>query len=146
LYLATPSQWLMNRALTSVLRGAVRDWKVIPNGIDLSVFRPGPKSAARQELGLPQNVWISLFVGFTLRNNRFKDYATIKSVITQVSAKSGRPHYLVCVGEAGEEQRCGSAVIRFIDYQPNRNKLARYYQAADVYLQASHADNFPTVV
>jgi glycosyltransferase involved in cell wall biosynthesis len=146
LYLATPSQWLMNRALKSVLRVAVRGWKVIPNGIDLSVFHPGPKSAARQELGLPPSAWISLFVGFGLRSNRFKDYETIESAITQASTQNGRPHYLVCVGEAGEEQRRGSAVIRFMDYQPDRTKLARYYQSADVYLQASHADNFPTTI
>jgi glycosyltransferase involved in cell wall biosynthesis len=146
LYLATPSQWLMDRALNSVLRPAVRDWKVIPNGIDLSVFHPSSKSAARRELSLPQNAWISLFVGFNLSSNRFKDYKSIESAITQAGMGSVRPHYLVCVGEAGEEQRRGSSVIRFVDYQPNRNKLARYYQAADVYLHASHADNFPTAI
>jgi glycosyltransferase involved in cell wall biosynthesis len=136
----------MNRALNSVLRVGVRDWKVIPNGIDLSVFHPGPKSAARQELGLPPNAWISLFVGFGLRSSRFKDYETIESAITQASVQSGRPHYLVCVGEAGEEQRHDLGVIRFVDYESDRNNLARYYQSADVYLQASHADNFPTTI
>lgn len=136
----------MNRALKSSVNEAIIDWKVIPNGIDLSMFQPGPKSVARQELGLPPNAWISLFVGFTTRSNRFKDYETIESAITQASAHSGSPHYLVCVGEAGKEKRYGSVVIRFMAYEPDRIKLARYYQSADVYLQASHADNFPTTV
>jgi len=146
LYLVTPSHWLMGKALNSVLRGGVRDWKVIPNGIDLSVFHPGPKSAAREELGLPPTAWISLFVGFNTRSNRFKDYQTIESAVTRASARSGRPHYLVCVGEAGEEQRHDLGVIRFVGYESDRNKLARYYQSADIYLQASHADNFPTTI
>jgi glycosyltransferase involved in cell wall biosynthesis len=147
LYVATPSQWLMNRALNSIFRRAVREWKVIPNGIDLSVFRPTSKSAARRELGLPHNAWISLFVGFNLGSNKFKDYETIRQAITQAGIRgNGYTHYLVCVGEAGEEQRHGSALIHFVNYQKNRNKLARYYQAADVYLHASHADNFPTAI
>lgn len=145
LYLATPSQWLMKRALSSILRLAVRDWKVIPNGIDLSVFHPGSKSAARQELGLLPDAWISLFVGFNL-HSKFKDYKTIESAVMQASLQNGRLHYLICVGEPGEEQRRGSLVIRFVDYEPDRNKLARYYQAADVYLHASHGDNFPTTI
>ena len=146
LYLVAPSSWLMNRALKSSVFKGVLDWKVIPNGVDISVFHPAPKSAARQELGLPPNAWISLFVGFNTRSNRFKDYRTIESAITQASAQSRRPHYLVCVGEAGKEQRRDLGVIRFVDYESDRNKLARYYQSADVYLQASHADNFPTTI
>ncbi len=146
LHLAAPSAWLMNRALKSSVKNAIIDWKVIPNGIDLSVFKPGPKSLARQEMGLPPDAWISLFVGFALRSNRFKDYETIESAIRKAGAHDGHPHYLVCVGESHEEQRHGSIVIRFIDYEADSNKLARYYQSADVYLHASHADNFPTTI
>ncbi|MBI5591085.1 MAG: glycosyltransferase [Deltaproteobacteria bacterium] len=146
LYIASPSSWLMNRALKSSINDAIINWKVIPNGIDLSVFQPRPKSAARQELGFPPNAWISLFVGFSPRSSRFKDYGTIESAVTQAASQSGCPHYLVCVGEAGKEQRQGSLVIRFMDYESDRNKLARYYQSADVYLHASHADNFPTTI
>jgi glycosyltransferase involved in cell wall biosynthesis len=146
LHLAAPSHWLLNRALQSCLNKSIIDFKVIPNGIDLSVFRPGNKALARQELCLPPDAWISLFVGFNSVSNRFKDYGTVESAVRRAGSQNGRPHYLVCVGETGSELRRGAVVIQFIDYQFDRNKMARYYQAADVFLQASHADTFPTTV
>ena len=56
LYVATPSPWLMGRVEQSMLAPAVEQARVIPNGVDLSVFRPADKrsiragSASRQTL------------------------------------------------------------------------------------------------
>ena len=38
LFLATPSQWLMEKAKNSILAPAIREARVIPNGVDLAVF------------------------------------------------------------------------------------------------------------
>ena len=52
LAIATPSRWLMDMAERSgVLTGAL-DARVIANGVDTRVFKPGDRSAARAELGL----------------------------------------------------------------------------------------------
>src|SRR6266851_2330062 len=45
LYVSTPSQWLMDRVHSSMLSGA--QYRVIPNGIDTTIFRPGRQDTAR---------------------------------------------------------------------------------------------------
>ena len=46
IYLISPSRWLINRAEHSMLAPGIKESQVIPNGIDLSVFRPVDKKKA----------------------------------------------------------------------------------------------------
>jgi len=47
LYVATPSRWLMRKVEQSILASAIIEAKVIPNGVDLTVFHPGDRREAR---------------------------------------------------------------------------------------------------
>ena len=40
----------------------------------------------------------------------------------------------------------GRGWIRFVPFESNPAAVAKYYQAADLYLHAARADNFPTTV
>ncbi len=147
LYVATPCQWLMNRVQRSMLQHAVAEARVIPNGIDVSVFRPADKRAARHTLGLPQDAWVSLFVGSGVRKNPWKDYATMEAAIRRVANHRVEQNQLfLCLGEKGEDQHIGSATIRFVKYERDATLVARFYQAANVYLHAARADTFPNVI
>ena len=53
MYVTTPSQWLMERVRDSMLAPAIIESRVIPNGVDTSIFSPGDKVAARAALGIP---------------------------------------------------------------------------------------------
>ncbi len=66
-YVATPCQWLMDKVQRSILRQAAVETRVIPNGIDLSIFRPAERSAVRESLGLPQDCRILLFAAHGIR-------------------------------------------------------------------------------
>lgn len=52
----------------------------------------------------------------------------------------------IALGEAAPPERIGDVEIRFIPYQKDPEQVARYYQAADLYLHPARADTFPNTV
>ena len=147
LNIATPSSWLMNRVEQSILTPAIIDARVIPNGIDLSIFKPGDRHAARQELGIPQEARVLLFAAYRVRKNPFKDYRTIRDAVAIVAQQlNGCTLLLIALGETAEPEWIGKTQIRFVSFEPDPTVVAKYYQAADIYLHAARADTFPTTV
>ncbi|MBN2503048.1 MAG: glycosyltransferase [Anaerolineales bacterium] len=147
LYVAAPCRWLMDKIERSMLVGGIVDRRVIYNGIDLSVFQPGDKIAARRELGLPPDVPIVLFVGAAKRDDTFKDYATMQTALAKLAQCMGSDELLLlCLGEEGKTERIGRASVRFLGRINDRQQVARTYQAADVYLHAARAETFPNTI
>jgi glycosyltransferase involved in cell wall biosynthesis len=147
LYIAAPSKWLLEKVNSSILCQGIIETRLIPNGVDFNLFCPSDKLEARQELHLNPESKVVLFVGNRTRSNQFKDYATIEEAVRYIAARSnGHQIIFLCVGEKASEEQIDSTVLRFIDYQDDPRKIAQYYQAADVFLHAAHADNFPLTV
>lgn len=147
LHVATPCRWLMAKVEQSMLAPAVCQARVIPNGVDLSLFRPADRKAVRQELGLPAEAFILLFVANGIRKNRWKDYATMRAAVASVSqAQSDARVLFIGLGEAGPAGHVGRAELRFVSFCDDPKETARYYQAADLYLHAAHAETFPTTI
>lgn len=146
-FVATPSNWLMEKVRRSMLWPSVSEARVIPNGIDLTVFRPGDRTEARQILGLPPEAQVVLFVGRATRRSPWKDYLTMERAIAAVASQSHDiPLVFVCLGEQAETERIGRAQLRFDAFQDDIRKVVAYYRAADIYLHAARADTFPSTV
>jgi glycosyltransferase involved in cell wall biosynthesis len=60
--------------------------------------------------------------------------------------RSQRPLVFVALGEDAPAERIGAAEIRFVPYQKDPAVVARYYQAADIYIHSARADTFPNTV
>ena len=151
LYVAAPSHWLMDRVRQSMLMDGAVATRVIPHGVNLSVFRPpegaAGRAAARAVLGVPDNARVLLFVASGIRENRWKDYRTLRAAIALVADRLPQtPVLFLALGEDAPPERVGAAEIRFVPYQSEPAKVARYFQAADLYVHAAHADTFPTTV
>ncbi len=147
LYIATPSQWLMKKVEQSVLAPAVVEARVLPNGVDLGIFRPGDKRAARTVHGISQDASVLLTTGIMLQQNRWKDYPTLRrAVALAANPTSGPDLLLIVLGEDAPPERMDRVEIRFIPYQDDPRAVAQYYQAADVYVHAAREDTFPTSV
>lgn len=143
----TPSQWLMNKVHDSMLMAAQPETKVIHNGVDLEIFKPGNKQQARDYLGLPQDAKIILFAANSIRTNIWKDYQTIKSALAKLSLMlPDQKILLVGLGDDGPPEHVERARVMFVPYNPDTSIIAQYYQAADVYVHAAKADTFPTVI
>jgi len=147
LRVATPSKWLGDRVQRSMLcAGEVR---VIPNGVDVSVYQPADRQMARSELGLRPDAKVLLAVAHRIERNRFRDYPTMVAAVARVAANTPIPQPLVFVALGSDQEYTevlGKATVRHVPYEPDPGRVARYYQAADVYLHAAHSDNFPTTV
>jgi len=147
LHVATPCRWLMQKVERSMLAPAVVDGRVIPNGVDLSVFQPGDRGAARALLGIAQEARVILSAGWKLRGNVWRDYATKRSAVGLAAERlPGERVVFLVLGEDAPPERVGRAEIHSVPYQSSRLQVARYCQAADVCLHGARADTFPNAV
>ena len=147
LYIATPSRWLLEKVEQSMLAPSVIEARVLPNGVDLGVFYPGDQKAARAALRISQDAQVLLTTGVMMRQNIWKDYMTLRNAVALAAAqRSEQDLLLIVLGEEAPTEWMGRAEIRFIPYQKDPHTLARYYQAADVYVHAARADTFPSSV
>jgi glycosyltransferase involved in cell wall biosynthesis len=146
-FVATPSRWLMERVKASILQPAISQARVIPNGIDLSVFRPGDRDAARAELGFPPNATVLLSVANSLSTNPWKDYATLRRAVGLASERlANREVVFVILGDKPAETSLGNARVVSFGFTDNSRRITRTYQAADLYLHAARAETFPTTI
>ena len=147
LHVATPSRWLMDKVDDSMLAPAAVERVVIPNGVDLSIFKPGDRRAAREALALPPDAKVLLFSAYALRQNVWKDFKTVRTALGIAAERLPQDDLvLVALGEGGPAERIGRAHARFVPYQGDPAVVADYYRAADAYVHATRADTFPNTV
>ena len=147
LYVATPSQWLMAKVEQSILASAIVEARVIPYGVDLTTFHPTDRHAVRTTLGIPKDARVLLFSANGIRRNIWKDYQTMRTAVSLVSERmDGQNIVFFALGEDAPMEHIGRAEIRFVPFKKDPEAVARYYQAADVYVHAARADTFPNTV
>jgi glycosyltransferase involved in cell wall biosynthesis len=146
LYVSAPSRWLIRKVEQSMLAPAVKEARVIPNGVDLSVFRPADKRSVRAALGIPRDALVLLFT-CSRRENSWKDRETLRSAVGLIAARtSGRSVLFIALGDDAAALPVGAADVRFVGHQTEPAAVARYQQAADVYVHAARADTFPNTI
>lgn len=136
-YLITVSQWLMDQVERSMVQSVHR--QVIHNGIDLNIFKPGDRLAARRALGLPATAPIVLFSG----HSAFKDMHTTQQALRGVQAEG---LLLLGLGQIKSTGTWGQGKLIAPGYVQHSAQMVDYYRAADLYLHATEADSFPTAI
>lgn len=146
-YVAAPSSWLMRKVRNSILAPAIVDARVIPNGADLSVFRPAERHVARQVLGIPEGIRMILSMTKGRRRNVWQDYVGMENAIAKVSHHlPGTEIWTIVLGREKRHTRVGQAEFHYMPRESRPESVALYYQAADIYLHPSRADTFPSAV
>jgi teichuronic acid biosynthesis glycosyltransferase TuaC len=119
--------------------------QVLRNGVDLALFAPQDRAAARRELGLDADGPVVLSVGWLIPR-KGQDLA--------IRAVAAMPEVtLLIVGEGAQApalkrlaaQLGLSGRVRFLGSMPHE-RLAQVYSAADVLLLASSREGLPNVV
>ena len=145
-YVATPCRWLMQKVDQSMLGPGTVETRVIPNGVNLSIFRPADRKAVRETLGLPQGISLILFSANNIRRNCWKDWDTMRAAAPRIAEALNGNVLFIGLGEEALTERVDQAEMRFIPYQQDPEVVARYYQAADLYVHAARADSFPNTI
>lgn len=149
LFITTPSRWMMEKVGQSMLSMGVVDSCVIPNGVDLETFHPAEgRLAARRELGLGLDDFVVVFAANGVRDNVWKDMATLRRALDIASrALHGQVRVrFLALGESAPAERAGQATLEFVPYVSEPAQVARYFRAASVYAHAAKADTFPTTI
>lgn len=133
LTVAVPSKWLANVVKRSFLKDC--DVKIINNGIDLSVFRP-TNGDFRKKHGIAESDFLILGVSDIWSEKKGSD------VFSALSEKLGDGYKTVVVGSGSEN--VGGKVISLPRTQ-SREELAEIYSAADLFVNPTLEETFPTV-
>lgn len=137
----------MQKVEESILAPAIVEARVIPNGVDLSIFYPAEKSTAREALGIPLGAKVLLFTANGIRRNIWKDYETMRVSVSRVAETAeGDKILFLALGESAPSELIGRATVQFVPYQKEQRVVSLYYQAADVYIHAARADTFPNTI
>jgi glycosyltransferase involved in cell wall biosynthesis len=140
LRVATPSRWLMQRVERSMLAEGILEAKVIPNGLDPTVFHAQDRREARRLVGLAEDETVVLVLGSFFRGDPWRDPAALRAAV-EACAETAT---VIAVGGERDAYPAGAAV-QSVPTQ-TREGLATYLRAADVYLHPARADTFPTAV
>lgn len=133
--LITPSKWLAGLVKESFL-GCYPVY-VIHNGIDTDVFKPTP-SDFRQKYGLQhKKILLGVSNQWTERKG-FNDFIKLASMIDD-------DYRIVLVGLSQKQINNLPSNIIGINRTQNIKELAEIYTAADVFLNPTYEDNYPTV-
>lgn len=144
LFIVTPSKWLMDKVNLSILSGIKK--KIIPYGIDQNIFFPTEKNKIRNEIGIPMNDFVILFVANHANNNVYKDQKTVIHSISKIKNELNKNISFISLGGINYSRKNGKITKIEIPYQSDQKQIAKYYQAADVFLHAAKADNYPLTI
>lgn len=131
-----PSNWICNLAKESFLR----EYEIthIPNGIDLSVFRP-KQSNLVDEFELKNHI-VLLSVASYWSKHKGLEY------LLKLMERLDDKFRLVIVGKVNNSvKKRKRSNILYIDRTTNRQELVNWYSLADIFVNPTVGDNFPTV-
>ena len=147
LAIATPSRWLLRMVETSQLMHEGIDARCVPNGVDTRVFKPADRSAARRELGLPDDALIAVFAARGLASSQFKGFGTFSDALALLGDSEPRARTMfVALGAETPARRVGSTELVGTPFLSDPARVARYLQAADIYVHPSLAENLPLAI
>lgn len=135
LTVVTPSKWLADLVKQSFL--SEYPVQVINNGIDLSIFKP-TQGCFKEKYGLTDKKIILGVASVWEERKGFDDFI-------KLSEKLNEEYRIVLVGVSKEQIALLPKNILGIERTNNATELAEIYTAADVFVNPTYEDNYPTV-
>ncbi len=147
LYFVAPSKWLYHCALES---GVIKSKPVfhIPNVLDQNFFKPMNKQVARQRLNIPMDRPVISFGAISI-TSPYKGWEYLKSAIGQIHKENRLHDALVLIFGGAHNQEIAKSIpyeTRLMGHVNDEQVMVLIYNAADVFIAPSLADNLPYTV
>jgi glycosyltransferase involved in cell wall biosynthesis len=147
LYFVSPSRWLYNCAKSSFL---TIDKPVfhIPNIVDPELFKPVDRIFARQLLNLDEDETIIAFGAFFLAS-AYKGWRELLKALKILSTDWSHKNLTVLIFGGGYNKEIADSIpfkTRFMGFLKDEYSTILVYNAIDVFVTPSLADNLPTTV
>jgi len=132
----TPSKWLGNLLSDSFLSNYPK--KVINNGIDLTIFKP-IENDIREKYNIDKNTHILLGLAGYWNDSKGLD------VFIKLAKQLPNNYQIFLIGTNDEIDKLLPDNIISIHHTYDKNELVMFYSAADLFVNPTREDNFPTV-
>ncbi len=147
LFFVAPSRWIYNCAKEAFL---TKDKPVfyIPNILDTKLFKPFEKKTAKQILGLDENKPVIAF-GAVSVDSPYKGWKYLQEALTLLKQDIRYDGLQVLIFGSGANDRIAGSIpfnTKFMGYLKDEYSTMLVYNAADVFVVPSLADNQPTTV
>jgi glycosyltransferase involved in cell wall biosynthesis len=145
----SPSRWLADcTAKSSLLKRAKVE--TVPNGIDLSAYRPFDQHVLRRILNLPQDRKILLFGSIKSTEDKRKGHDLLKSALKQIEENNIIKNMaIVLFGDsepADLNLKRTDIPIFFLGHLHDDISLAMLYGASDIFVLPTREDNLPNTL
>lgn len=139
LNIISPSQWMLDIAQSQPFLEKFQHTR-IPNGINLSLYKPLDQTEARKKFSLPQDKKIILFLAENIQNKR-KGFDLFSKALQQVT-----PEESLVLFVGNHEHFTLDFPHQKLRYIKEDSKLAEIYACADVCVVPSLEDNLPNTM
>lgn len=128
-----------------------REWSLIPNGFDLSAFRPDAiaRGAVRRELKVPEEAWL---IGIVGRDHTLKDHATFLRAGSLLHSRKPHVHFVMVGQGLSAKNNAISSLApgllkdRVLHLLGARVDVECILAAIDVFALTSLCEGFPNVI
>jgi glycosyltransferase involved in cell wall biosynthesis len=132
------SHWLAEIARRSPIVQACGGVRVIPPGIDTTVFKPHDKNLCRKQLDLPPDAFVIVTGGASLTDEN----KNVPWLLEQLSHLPDLRRLIVLAFGEGNVSVPAALSVRFTGGIRERHDLARLFAAADVFVSASLMETY----
>jgi len=141
LVVVVTNSWMAGLVKESPLLGRF-PVRMIPNGVDTEIFRPIPKAAARESLGIPPHAKVVLFSAHVAKAGTRKGAEYVRPALERVVASGVQDVLLVVIGEGAEAWEGSPHYVTVrLGFTQSDRLLASVYAAADVLVHPAVVEN-----
>ena len=133
--LVTPSHWLADLTRQSYMKEY--PVRVIHNGIDLSVFKPTDSDFRKEHHCEDKKILLGVAFGWNKKKGL--------DVFVELAKRLDSQYQIVLVGVDERVQLSLPKNIISIERTQNQQELAQIYSAADLFVNPTREENYPTV-